>query len=137
MWRLILVYHVMAFIGLAVDLNLDFLSSTIIRERSQSVMHRRWAYQRLRVQVAQLIEDLLFGVDFVKLVLACGVALAQLVEEVVLFSRVLKLLLIQDNGVALDAVRATVIHKLLSKVDVSLIEVNHIVSGLQIAILDV
>jgi hypothetical protein len=36
---------------------------------------------------------------------------------------------------ALDAVRTTVIHKLLSKVDVILIEVNHIVGRLQIAIL--
>ena len=76
MRRLILIYHGIALLGLAVDLDLDFLSSAIGRKWSQIVMHCRWANQRLRVQVAQLIEDLLFGIDLVKLVLACGVALA-------------------------------------------------------------
>jgi hypothetical protein len=75
-WRLILVYHVVVLLRLAVDLDLDFLSSAIGRKRSQSAMHCRWADQRLRVQMAQLVEDLLFGVDVVELLLASRVAFA-------------------------------------------------------------
>jgi hypothetical protein len=41
---------------------------------------------------------------------------------------------LQDVRMALDATRTAVIHELPCKVDVCLVEVNHIVRGLQVTI---
>ena len=47
---------------------------------------------------------------------------------------VLQLFLVQDVRMALDTVGAPLVHKLISQVQVGLVQLNHIVRGLEVLI---
>jgi len=87
-----MVEEIMVLLRLAANFNLYFLASTIIGRKRSDVMHRR-ANQRLRVQMAQLVEHLLFSVDFLE-IFVIGATLSQPVLEEVPFLRVFLMVIV-------------------------------------------
>ena len=85
MGLIMMIEEVMILLWLAAYLDLYFLASAMIGRKRSDVMHRR-ANQRLRVQMAQLVEHLLFSVDLLE-IFVIGATLSKLVLEEVPFLR--------------------------------------------------